>query len=69
MAGNRIRIRRAELRTTQMQLAVKTRINATKVWKIENGYAEPTVAERAAIAAALQTTEDEIWSNRAAAVA
>jgi transcriptional regulator with XRE-family HTH domain len=37
-SGNRLRVIRAERGVTQLDLATATRINATRIWKIENGY-------------------------------
>lgn len=52
--SNRLRVLRAEKRTTQMDLAAKAKISVGRYWKIENGYVEPTRGERAAIARALK---------------
>jgi len=52
--SNRLRVLRAETRTTQMDLAAKTKIGMSRYWKIENGYVEATKRERAALARALK---------------
>src|SRR5258708_28796314 len=59
---NTLRIRRAELRVSQRKLAKQTRIEVTRLWKLENDYAEPTPEERRSIADALGTTERRVWT-------
>lgn len=51
---NRLRVLRAETRTTQLDLAAKVGIHINRYWRIENGYLEPTPRERAALARALK---------------
>ena len=63
---NRLRVVRAERRMTQLALATATRIHATRIWKIENGYAVPTPRERQVIASTLGTSERDIWRQSAA---
>lgn len=60
---NRLRILRAERRASQLYVALSASIHPTRLWKLENGYAEPTVAERAAIARVLEVSEEEIWPS------
>jgi DNA-binding XRE family transcriptional regulator len=62
---NRLRVIRAEKRMTQLSLATATGVHPTRVWKIENGYAEPSPRERHAIASALGSSERDIWPNDA----
>lgn len=62
---NTLRVRRAERRLTQIELARTAGIHENRYWRIENGYAVPTDAERAALAAALGVTEAEIWPDLA----
>jgi transcriptional regulator with XRE-family HTH domain len=64
---NRLRILRAERRFSQLRTALFAGMNATRYWKIENAFVEPTEAERAAIAGVLQATEAEIWPEVPAA--
>src|SRR5712691_5728152 len=66
MEGNRMRVIRAERRMTQLTLAMVTRIHPTRVWKIENAYAEPNRRERQAIAAALGSSEWDVWPRAVA---
>lgn len=61
MKGNTLRVRRAERRVSQLDLAVQLGMSPNRFWRIENGYALPTEAERAAIAQALGVPESEIW--------
>lgn len=58
---NRLRVIRAERRVTQLALATSTRMNPTRIWKIENGYAIPNAKERRAIAVVLGSSECDIW--------
>jgi transcriptional regulator with XRE-family HTH domain len=62
---NTLRIRRAERRASQMRLAEQAGISHNRYWRIENGHAVPTEVERSALAAALGTTEAEIWPEPA----
>ncbi len=43
--GERLRLRRAELRVSQLVVALAAGINPTRLWRIENGYRKPTVEE------------------------
>jgi transcriptional regulator with XRE-family HTH domain len=67
--GNRLRVVRAERRVSQLRLAAMTHIHPTRVWKIENGYVAPTVADRHRIAHALGVSERDIWARRSHATA
>lgn len=58
---NRLRVLRAERRITQMDIAIKARMGHNRYWRIENGYVEPTKAERAAFARILKATEAELF--------
>ena len=69
MEQNRLRVVRAERRISQLGLARETEIGATRVWKIENDFVEPTDDERARIASVLRVSEEEIWPDRAGAAA
>lgn len=62
---NRMRVLRAERRRSQLPLSIKADIHPTRWWKLENGYAEPTAQERAAIARVLEAAEEEIWPRLA----
>ncbi len=52
--GNRLRVLRAEVDITQVDLARRTAIQAMRYWKIENGYLEPTADECKSLAKALR---------------
>ena len=59
--SNRLRVIRAEQRVSQLRLGLAAGIHPTRLWRIENGYTEPTDPERAAIARALDVSEAEVW--------
>lgn len=61
---NSLRIRRAEQRVSQRKLAKLARMEVTRLWKIENDYADPTPGEREIIATALGVPERRIWTGR-----
>lgn len=67
---NTLRVRRAEKRVTQTALAVALGMTTTRVWRIENGVAEPTKAEQAALAAFFGCSERKLFPRpkRAAVV-
>ena len=58
---NRIRIRRAELRISQLDTALEAGISPGRLWKLENGYARPTDEERSSIATVLNTDSAALW--------
>jgi len=58
---NRIRVLRAERELNQWQLAQKIGVGRDKIHRFERGYAEPNESERRALAAALETTEQELF--------
>lgn len=62
--NNNLRVLRAKQRLTQLELARRARIGTTRLWKLENGYAQPTADERARIAAALGMEDRGIWVGR-----
>lgn len=51
---NRLRVLRAERRMTQLTLARRSHINATRISFIENSLIEPTERERTRLARALR---------------
>lgn len=53
---NTLRVRRAERRMSQMQLAEAAGISHNRYWRIEAGHAEPTDNEQRAIASALNVS-------------
>jgi transcriptional regulator with XRE-family HTH domain len=61
MPGNRLRVVRAEKRVSQLRTALRAGIDPTRLWRIENGFREPSEAERGAIATALGVGEEAIW--------
>lgn len=66
---NRLRVIRAEQRVTQEQIEAKTkkRITQTRVSRIENGYDDPTEAEKRLLAKVLKTPIDEIFPEQVSA--
>jgi transcriptional regulator with XRE-family HTH domain len=58
---NRLRVVRAERRVTQLALARKSQINATRISFIENGHVEPTASERDRIARALRVSVEIVF--------
>lgn len=64
---NTLRVRRAERRVTQREVAQAMGVEVTRFWAIENGHKDPTSEERAALARVLETTEDKLFPQLAAA--
>ena len=60
---NRLRVLRAEQRITQLRLAARTRINPTRIWRIENAVVTATDEEKARIALALGVTVPAVWPD------
>jgi transcriptional regulator with XRE-family HTH domain len=58
---NRLRVARAERRLSQRELARRAGIEVTRLWRIENDYADATTEERKLIASALETGEPQLW--------
>ena len=58
---NRLRVLRAERRISQMDTAAKSGVTVGRIWRIENGYDDPTPAERAALAKFFRVDEQEIF--------
>lgn len=63
---NKLRVLRAEKRLTQLDAAARAKIGATRFWKIENGYIEPTPEERTAIARALRVAVSDAFPESVA---
>lgn len=63
VSKNRIRVVRAEQRVSQREVAALAGLEVTRLWRIENGYAEPTPAERRVLAKALGVTQRELWPS------
>lgn len=59
----RLRVLRAGLGLSQMDVAAKSRMPARRYWEIENGYREATDDEKGLIAAVLRTTADEAFGE------
>ena len=68
MTSNRLRVLRAERRTSQLRTALAAGIHPTHLWKIENDVVTPTAEERAAIACVLEVEEREVWPGLPASV-
>lgn len=66
MKRNRLRVLRAEHRLTQMNLARRIGVGTYRYWQIENGYAEATPDERAALAKALKVPQVEVFPEAVA---
>ncbi|HMG19495.1 MAG TPA: helix-turn-helix domain-containing protein [Gemmatimonadales bacterium] len=63
---NRLRPLRAERRTSQLDLSIASSISASRYWKIENSYVEPTPAERKALARVLKVQESDAFPEAVA---
>lgn len=61
--------RRAFLGVSQHTLAFRAKLSRDRIWRIENGVAEPTADERDTIAAALETTVAELFPQPSAELA
>lgn len=62
----RLRVLRAEHELSQMDTAAKAKIGLYRYWQIENGYAEATDAERAAIAKVFKVEAGEVFPEAVA---
>ena len=60
---NKLRVLRAERRVSQLRVAMGAGLGTTRYWAIENALAEPTEAERLAIARVLGVDDGAIWLN------
>ena len=60
---HRLRVLRAEHQLSQMAVASKMRVGTHRYWQIENGYAEPTAEERAAIAKVFKLAEVDVFPD------
>jgi transcriptional regulator with XRE-family HTH domain len=65
--SNRLKVLRAEHRLSQMDTATRAAISHNRYWRIENGYTEPTDAERAALAAVFGVVVGRVFPRRKAA--
>ena len=54
-------------KVSQRDLAKAADIQADRYWRIENDHADPTAEERAALARALDTTEEVLFPSLAVA--
>lgn len=63
---NELRVARARRPISQLKLATEAGLTENRYWRIENGYAEPTPDERAALARVLDTTEESLFPELAA---
>lgn len=63
---NTLRVRRAERRVNQFDVAAVVGCSRDRYWRIENGYVEPTAEERAALCAFFGVGEGVIWPALAA---
>jgi transcriptional regulator with XRE-family HTH domain len=66
MNKNRLRVLRAEHRLTQMAVARRIRIGTYRYWQIENGYAQATSDERAALAKVFKVNPQEVFPEAVA---
>ncbi len=60
---NRLRVLRAERRLSQMDAADKARMGVNRYWRIENGYADATADERAALARVFGVLESDVFPS------
>jgi len=65
--GNRLRLLRAEHRLSQYAAAVAAGVSHNRYWRIENGYTEPTDAERAKLAGVFGVSVSRAFPRRKAA--
>jgi transcriptional regulator with XRE-family HTH domain len=63
---NRLRVVRADRRITQLDTALKSGVSLSRLWRIENGYSDPTPTEQAALAKALKADVAEIFPQAVA---
>lgn len=63
---NRLRVLRAELRLSQMEVAAYLGCGHNRFWRIENGFQEPTPAECHKLAKLLKSPVAEIFPTKAA---
>ena len=59
--ANRLRVWRADRRIIQIDLANRTKINVARLSEIENGYRQPTDAQKKKLARALKVTVSELF--------
>ena len=60
---NRLRVLRAERRLSQLDTALSAGIGATRSWKIENDYVQPTDVEREALVRVFGVSLDQIFPD------
>jgi transcriptional regulator with XRE-family HTH domain len=60
-ARNRLRIVRAERRRSQLDTSIASQISASRYWRIENSYTEPTAEERERLARVLEVTVADVF--------
>jgi transcriptional regulator with XRE-family HTH domain len=65
--ANRMRVRRAELEKSQLDIALKVDVSVSQISLIERGHVDPGPELRAAIARELKTTEAELFPELPAA--
>lgn len=58
----RLRGRRNERGLSQMDAAIEIGIGRYRYWQIENGYMDPTPAEKDALAKLLETGVDDLFT-------
>jgi transcriptional regulator with XRE-family HTH domain len=61
--ANRLRVWRADRRIIQIELAHRTKINVARLSEIENGYRQPTDAQKKKLARALKVTVGELFPD------
>jgi len=59
--SNRLRVLRAERRWSQMETGRRARVSTNRLWRFENGYAEPTAEERDRLARAFRVSVEDIF--------
>lgn len=62
----RLRVLRAEHELSQMDTAAKAKIGLYRYWQIENGYADATEDERAAIAKVFKAAPEDVFPEAVA---
>lgn len=58
---NRLRVLRAERRWSQREVARRANVSVDRVWRFENGYAEPTVDEQKRLARVFRVSAGDVF--------
>ena len=61
---NRLRVMRAEKRITQLRVALKAKMQPSRLSHIENGHVEPSETERKRLARALGASLQDVFPEQ-----